>query len=347
MELSKLQEKIVNASEPRIVVLAAAAAGKTAVLTERVRRLLRSGEEPSDIACITFTNLAAQEMRERLGADYKDGIYIGTIHGLANKFLITHGIDTGRLIENQDFDKFFTLIKKNPHCVRHIRHILLDEAQDTSEDEFNFIFNMIEPVTFFVVGDLRQSIYSFKGAEPQLLEGLCNDYETTTYSLNENYRNGENILTFAKNILRRGHMLDDSIPIRLGGIVYKGEPDLQNLKGWINKKGQFRDWAILCSTNDQIDYLCKKFKDFNIPNVTFKQGDVNKAQLEALMNSDSVKILTRHSSKGLEFPYVAVWEPAWWGGNEAYRVNYVAATRARDVLLWLENPPKKKRSKYF
>ena len=81
-------------------------------------------------------------MRERLSNDYKDGIYIGTIHGLANKFLVTHGINTGKLIEAQDFDKFFPLIKKNPHCVRHIRHILLDEAQDTSQEEFDFIFDI-------------------------------------------------------------------------------------------------------------------------------------------------------------------------------------------------------------
>ena len=63
MKLSKLQEKIVNAPEPCIVVHAAAAAGKTAVLTERVRKMLRDGINPSDIAVITFTNLAAQELR--------------------------------------------------------------------------------------------------------------------------------------------------------------------------------------------------------------------------------------------------------------------------------------------
>jgi len=91
-------------------VLAAAAAGKTAVLTERARKLLRDGVNPSDIAVITFTNLAAQELRDRLADDYKDGIYIGTIHGLANKFLLTHGINTGKLIEDEKFDEFFILL---------------------------------------------------------------------------------------------------------------------------------------------------------------------------------------------------------------------------------------------
>ena len=108
--------------------MAAAASGKTRVLTERARKLLRDGINPSDIAVITFTNLAAQELRERLAGDYKDGIYIGTIHGLANKFLVTHGIKTGKLIENEEFDEFFTLLQENPTCVKHIPHILLDEG---------------------------------------------------------------------------------------------------------------------------------------------------------------------------------------------------------------------------
>ena len=66
------------------------------------------------------------------------------------------------------------------------------------------------------------------------------------------------------------------------------------------------------------------------------------------MKDNVVKVLTRHSAKGLEFPYVIVYNPSWWG-SEARRVNYVAATRARDVLMWLEPPKKKgaKRNKYF
>ena len=348
MNLSDLQDRIVNTDKTQVVVLAAAAAGKTSVLTERVRKLLNNNIVPSDIAVITFTNLAAQELRDRLGADYKDGIYIGTIHGLANKFLLTHGIETGRLIEKEDFDGFFRLLKQNPGCITHIPHILLDEAQDTSELEFEFIFDMICPKTFFVVGDFRQTIYSFKGSEPELLLNLSEKEDVTTYSLNENYRNGANILTYAKKILRKSGLCDDSIPVRENGIVYEGETDFTNLKGWISSQGEFKDWAILCSTNTDIAYIIELCNKNNIPTVTFKQGDLSKAQLDKLMKTNAVKVLTRHSAKGLEFDNVAVWAPQWWGGDEAYRVNYVAATRARNILLWLEAPKKKKnKRKYF
>lgn len=345
MELSKLQEQIINAPEPKIIVLAAAAAGKTLVLTERTRKLLRDGVAPSDIAVITFTNLAAQELRERLADDYKDGIYIGTIHGLANKFLVTHGINTGKLIEKEDFDAFFTLLQKNPYCVRHIPHILLDEAQDSSVDEFNFIFDMIKPETFFLAGDIRQSIYAFRGAEPKLIQRLAHNPDVAVYDLNQNYRNGANILSYAKSILKEIGMSDTSEAMRPGGIVCEGPPHINTIVSWIKENGTYKDWAILCSTNTQIEDLQKKLSERDIPTITFKQGGMNKKELEGLMKQNVVKVLTRHSAKGLEFPYVIVYCPGWWGGDEATRANYVAATRAQDILVWLENKKSKSKRK--
>ena len=354
MELSKLQKEIVNATEPRIVVVASAAAGKTRVLTERVRKMLRDGIEPKDIAVITFTNLAAQELRERLADDYKDGIYIGTIHSLANYFLLSHGIPTDAYLDknNDKFDLLFEEVKKNPQCVKHIRHILLDEAQDTSPGEYEFIFDMIDPVTFFIAGDYNQSIYSFRGCDPELFKKMMDRSDVTVYNLNENYRNGNNILNFAKRILSESYAFDKSIAMRPGGTVWEGEATIDNLKNWIQRQGEFRDWAVLCTTNDIIDEIRRALETLGIPSVSFRQGEVTKDQLEEMMKSNCVKVLTYWSAKGLEFPNVAAWKPKNWGGNETCRVNYVGATRARDILLWMKEPhkkkkPKKQKSKWF
>ena len=62
MELSELQKQIVTAPAEKMVVISRAATGKTRCLTERVRHWLREGVTPSSICCITFTNLAANEL---------------------------------------------------------------------------------------------------------------------------------------------------------------------------------------------------------------------------------------------------------------------------------------------
>ena len=77
MSITKLQKKILDAKENKIAVCASAAALKTSTLTEKTRQLLLSGVNPSRIAVITFTRMAAQELINRLGDDYKDGIFIG------------------------------------------------------------------------------------------------------------------------------------------------------------------------------------------------------------------------------------------------------------------------------
>ena len=350
MSLSKLQEIIINAPEERIAVEAAAAAGKTVVLTERVRKLLREGFQSDKIAVITFTNLAAQELKERLADDYKDGIFIGTIHSLAAHFLAMYGMGKyiNKAVKDDDFDKLFSLCEKID-LSKYYDYILVDEAQDCGEAQLKFIFEVLCPDNFFVCLDYKQSIYSFNGARPDLLKKYLAEQEAVFYSLNENYRNSPNILNFAKKIIARGHMYDNSVAMsKNNGIVYENKPDIYNLKTWIEKYGEFRDWAVLCNTNDEINWLKDKLEDFGIASVTFRQGDIDKTQLEKLMKTNAVKILTRHSAKGLEFPNVAVWNPKVWGGAEGYRVNYVAATRAKNILLWLkDNNVNKKRSKWF
>ena len=67
MELSSLQEQIIKTEKSKVIVLAAAAAGKTRVLTERVKYLLDQGADPDRIVVFTFTNAAAEEMRKRIG----------------------------------------------------------------------------------------------------------------------------------------------------------------------------------------------------------------------------------------------------------------------------------------
>ncbi|MCD8082265.1 MAG: UvrD-helicase domain-containing protein, partial [Clostridiales bacterium] len=68
---TKEQEQVIESRGKNLLVSAAAGSGKTAVLVERIIRLVTEGEHPADIdrlLVMTFTNAAAAEMRERIGA---------------------------------------------------------------------------------------------------------------------------------------------------------------------------------------------------------------------------------------------------------------------------------------
>ncbi len=94
MELSKQQREIVDSKSKKIIVDAGSGSGKTRVLTERVRKLLSSGVNPYSVVVITFTNMAANELYDRL-SDVKnsDKCFIGTIHAYAHKLLKKSGYD--------------------------------------------------------------------------------------------------------------------------------------------------------------------------------------------------------------------------------------------------------------
>ena len=80
-------------AEPALI-LAGAGSGKTRVLTTRIAWLLHTGQvSPGGVLAVTFTNKAAREMLTRLSAMLPvavRGMWIGTFHGLCNRFLRAH-----------------------------------------------------------------------------------------------------------------------------------------------------------------------------------------------------------------------------------------------------------------
>jgi len=76
------------------LILAGAGSGKTRVLTTRIAWLIQTGQvSPGGVMAVTFTNKAAKEMLTRLGAMLPipvRGMWIGTFHGLCNRFLRAH-----------------------------------------------------------------------------------------------------------------------------------------------------------------------------------------------------------------------------------------------------------------
>ena len=347
VNLSRKQKEIVETTEKYVVVVASAAAGKTRCITERVRWLLAQGVPAEEIVTITFTNAAAEEISERL--DNPPGLFIGTIHSLANYYLRASGIDTSRVLNDERFDDLFKLIKKHPDCVKHVTHLIVDEAQDSNPQQFEFLLDMIAPTNYMLMGDHRQSIYRFNGATPDYILNLMESPEVMTYDLNENYRNAPEILRYAQDLIRPlGYDYEDySIPMRTqrGRIVdveYSESGLCSTIKRYVSEgKSKYKDWFVLTRTNAELENMRVALEEAGVPCDTFKKAQLTNKGLKDKMNEDTVKVLTIHTAKGLEADNVVV-IGARWRDIEERCINYVAATRARNLLVWTRPISKRK-----
>ncbi len=110
-ELNEAQRAAVTAPEAPRMVLAGAGSGKTRVLVHRLAWLQEHHGIPAHgLLAVTFTNKAAREMRERvlgLTGGAGRGLFLGTFHGLAHRFLRKHGQQAGlpedfRILDSED-----------------------------------------------------------------------------------------------------------------------------------------------------------------------------------------------------------------------------------------------------
>jgi DNA helicase-2/ATP-dependent DNA helicase PcrA len=89
-KLNKEQQQIVNNIKGPMLVIAGAGSGKTRTIIFSVAKLLLSGVSPNSIMLVTFTNKAAKEMIKRLEkllGKRPKGIWAGTFHSMANRFI--------------------------------------------------------------------------------------------------------------------------------------------------------------------------------------------------------------------------------------------------------------------
>ncbi|MGM9941385.1 MAG: UvrD-helicase domain-containing protein [Bulleidia sp.] len=101
-----------------------------------------------------------------------------------------------------DMERFaYEILQKNNGTVASIirdslDEILVDEFQDTSELQNAIITAISNGHNVFRVGDVKQSIYRFRQAKPELMRSLMHDPDTTQITLRHNYRSKDSIVRF-------------------------------------------------------------------------------------------------------------------------------------------------------
>ena len=327
--LSELQQRILSNPAHNMFVESAAASGKTALLIEKTKQLMNDHQGP--VVAFTFTNAAAEEMSKRLGDYDKDNVFVGTIHAYCLRLLLSHGITKAlEYIEEQLFDQLFSLLKENLECVSPVYAILCDEMQDCNEEQFEFIFDILEAEKRFCCYDKRQSIYRWRDAHPEYIDNYVAQTDGTVVYMNENYRNGYEILSFAKSIIRQAgaEYTDYSVAMRPNsGRVINVNYSPSAIASTIKRLGDYKNWFILTRTNDQSDEIMNYLEKEGVPASSFKRSQLTNAELYEKLQSDDVKVLTIHTAKGLEAKNVVVI------GARFYNLERCSYSRARLVSM--------------
>ena len=266
--LDEQQRAAVEAKQGPVIVSAGPGSGKTRTLVQRVAHLIRRRDVlPGRIFAVTFTNKAADEMRQRLRAMDPplariDKAFVGTFHRLALHLMGNFGrgtelaivdahdalamveavvqeqgasVRTGRAYENisrwkaegllpshvpvaeaemarvysayqerlrrfkaRDYDDilldFLHLLEEDEGFSAYargcIQHLLVDEFQDVNAVQYRLTQKLAgDGSGLFVIGDPRQSIYGFRGADPLYFDVVSSTFAASErIELTANYR---------------------------------------------------------------------------------------------------------------------------------------------------------------
>ena len=125
--LNPEQHRAVTAIDGPVLVLAGAGSGKTRVLTRRIAHLMHSGVDPKNVIALTFTNKAANEMRERVAeliGDRAERVWCSTFHSSCARIL-------RKDIEPLGWTRRFAIYDDDDQ-LRLIRGIVADAGYDPS-----------------------------------------------------------------------------------------------------------------------------------------------------------------------------------------------------------------------
>jgi len=197
--LNDEQSEAVALPADHALILAGAGSGKTRVLTTRIAWLLQTGQvSPGGVLAVTFTNKAAKEMLTRLSGMLPvnvRGMWVGTFHGLCNRFLRAHWKlanlpQTFQILDTQDQ---LSAIK------RLIKQYQVDEERFPPKQTMWFIAGCKEDGLRPKDVDVRDPDTRKKVELYELYEAQCQR---------------EGVVDFGELMLRSYELLRDNDPIR-------------------------------------------------------------------------------------------------------------------------------------
>lgn len=348
------------------VIHGVAGSGKTMILAYRCQHLAQVSNKPILVLC--FNVSLAAKLRQVVQEDPNkiSRIKVRHFHGWCMDLLKKYNIPRpdsreyqGEAYTEELVNRVIAAVDAKLIPVGTYGAVMLDEGHDFKPEWLKLIAQMVNPETnsLLILYDDAQNLYGEKRDRKFSFKNVGIQAQGRTTILKLNYRNTEQVLKvayeFAKEVMQPTTGDDDQVVLV--------EP------ASAGRQGVMPDLIKLPSFKHEVDYLAERVQQLHERNIPwneiaiiyrskfmgeeiyshFQQAQIPIEWVNA--NSDSrnyhpdeksIKLITMHSSKGLEFPVVLIpgigFMPDEYGHGtpeEEARLLYVAMTRAVEQLI--------------
>jgi hypothetical protein len=340
------------------VIHGVAGSGKTMILGYRAELLAKAATEAKPVLVLCYNEPLAVKLAAVMAAKgLAERVHVRHFHRWCRQQLVAFGQAVppqGEGFFERLVDGVIRGVERRQIPSGQYQAILIDEGHDFEPAWLKLVTQMVDPATnsLLLLYDDAQSIYDRKRSRQFSFKSVGIQAQGRTTILKINYRNSRQILQTASAIAAdllqpEAGQDDDTIPLlqpiscgrdgRAPMIVrlptlHDEATKIAELLAAAHEEGRaWGEMAVLCRRWSVMDACAAVLRRRRLPHqVRKKTGSFDPL-------GDSIKIMTMHASKGLEFPVVAlagVGQMPEEGSDEAEeaRLFYVAATRATEML---------------
>lgn len=351
------QEQLARSlGEGHRVIHGVAGAGKTLILVYRCLYLARVMDRPILVLCYNRP-LAARLQQLIVEKGIQAKVQVENFHRWCRQQLLTYSEPlpaNGEHYSELLVQQLIQAVDAGRIPAGQYGAVMLDEGHDFQPEWLKLAVQMVDPASnaLLVLYDDAQSIYARAASKFSFASvGIQARGRTTILKLN--YRNTHEVIkvaaAFAQEVLTEADAEEDGIPLlaptsagRRGAVpLLLDLPNFgaevryiaQRLLELQDKGRAWKDMAVIYRSGFMGDRLAQTLGEAGIP-----CASLTHVRDEHEISKDSVKLVTMHSSKGLEFPVVFIPGLGYMPGRDRdekdeARLLYVAMTRAMDELV--------------
>lgn len=325
-DLNDHQRQAVTAPVGHYLILAGAGSGKTRVLVHRIAHLMSHEQSsPFAILSVTFTNKAAQEMRERIAQISEIPIYgmwVGTFHGISHRILRAH-FDQAGINEN------FQIIDSDDQ-LRLVKRVM----QSLGIDEKRFAPKQAQ---WFIN---QQKEKGFRAAYVPNQNDFFTRTKTQIYAAYEKLCQQSDLIDFGELILRTVELLENNASVadhyqqRFAHILVDEFQDTNSIQyRWLRAFSRGGASMMAVGDDDQSIYSWRGAKIENINHFEADYSNVKVIRLE--QNYRSTQTILQAANAVIAHNHNRLGKELWTEGDSGSKIKVYEAFNEHDEAYFI------------